>query len=102
MKFFPSKKTERVYFSLHQLVRKEKQKKYMKRSWCIPTRMSFVFTWQTIMALEFSSLFDLLHKQKLFRHNILQLHLLYLWPPNSDAFVAQFLNETLIDETSEI
>ena len=53
--------------------------------------MSFVFTWQAIMELEFSSLFDLLHKQKLFRHNILRLHLLYLCPANSDAFVANLL-----------
>ena len=47
--------------------------------------------------LELHSLFDFLHEQKIFRHDVLQLHLLYLCPPNSDTFPAHSLNETLID-----
>ena len=49
--------------------------------------------------LELHSLFDFLHEQRLLRH-VLQWHLLYLWPPNSDAFPAHSLNEILTDGMS--
>ena len=52
--------------------------------------------------LDLHSLFDFLHEKKLFRYDVLQLHFLYLWPPNSDAFPTHSLNKTLIDGTSEI
>ena len=50
--------------------------------------------------LELHSLLDFLLKQRLLRHNVLQLHLLYPWPPNSDAFSAHSLNKILTDGTS--
>ena len=64
--------------------------------------MSSVFAWKLLWRLQLQSLFDFMHEQKLFRHDVLQLHLLYPWPKNSDAFPAYSLTETLIDRTSEI
>ena len=52
--------------------------------------------------LQFHSLFDFLHEQKLFRHDVLQLHLLYPWPPNSDAFLVHSFKEPLTDGTPEM
>ena len=50
--------------------------------------------------LQLHSLFDFLHEQRLLRHDVFQLRLLYLWPPNSGAFPAPFLNQILTDGTS--
>ena len=100
MMFFPLKKTTRIYFSLHQLVRKEKQNMYNHHG--VSQRECHLFSHDELLChSELHTLFVFLHEQKLFRHVVLQLHLLYPWPPNSDAFSAHSLNET-IDGTSEM
>ena len=47
-------------------------------------------------------LYYFLQEHKLFRHNVLQLHILYPWLPNGDAFPTHSLNETLIDGTFQM
>ena len=49
--------------------------------------------------LELHSLFDFLYEEKSFRQDVLQLHLLYPWLPNSDGFTAHSLNETLTERS---
>ena len=88
-------------FSLHELVikRKEKQNKKCNAWWC--QNKCHLFSYDKLLwHLELHSLFDFLHEQRLLRHDVLQLHPLYPWPPNSDAFQAHFLNGTLTDGTS--
>ena len=50
--------------------------------------------------LELHNLFDFLHEQRLLRHDVLQLHLVYPWPPISDAFPTHSRKEILTDGTS--
>ena len=77
------------------LIQGNKQKLY----WC--QNKCHLFSHEKLQwHLELHSLFDFLHEQRLLRHNVLQLHLLYPWPPNSDAFPAHSLNEILTDGTS--
>ena len=47
--------------------------------------------------LELHSLFDFHAERKIISASVLQLHLLYPWPPNSDAFLAHSLNKTLTE-----
>ena len=76
--------------------RKTEQKKC--KTWCQNKCHSFSHD-KLLWHLELHSLFDFLHEQGLFRQDVLQLHLLYPWPPNSDAFLAHSLNEILTDGT---
>ena len=79
------KRINKSSFSLYQLItkRKEKQSKRNVKHDDVKTNVIYF-----------------LHEQRLLRHEVLQLHLLYLWPPNSDAFPAHSLNEMLTDGTS--
>ena len=86
-------------FSLHQLVikRKTKQKK-CKTWWC--QNKGHLFSHDKLLRyLKLHSLFDFLREQSLLRHDVLQLHILYPWPQNSDVFPAHFLNQILTDGT---
>ena len=97
------KRINKSNFSLHQLVieRNEKQNKRNVKHDDVNKCLLFLHD-KLLWHLELHSLFDFLHEQRLLRHDVLQLHLLYPWPPNSDAFPAHSLNEILTDGTSAI
>ena len=88
----------KINFSLHHLVIKRRKQQKCK-TWC-QNKCHLFSHGKLLWYLELHSLFDLLHEQRLLGHDVLQLHLQYPWPPNSDAFSAHSLNEILTDETS--
>ena len=57
-KVFSFEKNKNILF-ITSIGKKRETEKYIKKSWCIPTRMSFVFAWQTIMALKVAQLIRL-------------------------------------------
>ena len=89
-------------FSLYQLVIKKKRKTKQKKckTWWCQNKCHLFLHDKLLWHLELHSLFDFLRKQRLLWHNVLQLHLLYPCPPNSDAFRAHSLNEISTDGTS--
>ena len=52
--------------------------------------------------LKLHSLYYFPQEHKLFRHDVLQLHILYPWLPNGDVFPTHSSNETLIDGTFQM
>ena len=87
-------------FSLHQLVMKRKEKQKKCKTWWCQNKCYLFLHDKLLWQLELHSLFDFLDEQRLLQYTVLQLHPLYRWPQNCDAFPAHSLNEILTDGTS--
>ena len=84
----------------NKMKRITKQKKC--KTWRCQNKCHLFLHDKLLWHLELHSLLDFLHEQRLLRHDVLQLHLLYPWPQNSDAFPAHSLNEILTDGLTNV